>query len=121
MGIIKQKVSLNGVRFFSYHGFYPEEQILGAVYIVDIETELEVFGSGDDDISNTVDYERLMRIAAEEMKIPRKLLETVAHSMLERIRHEFLAVQLIRVSIQKLNPPMGAEINNSTIELSFSR
>ena len=36
MGIIKQKVSLEGVRFFAYHGFYPEEQVLGAEFIVDL-------------------------------------------------------------------------------------
>jgi dihydroneopterin aldolase len=121
MGIIKQRVSLNGVRFFSYHGFYPEEQILGTEFIVDIDTELEVYGSGADDIANTVNYERLLHIASEEMKIPRKLIETVAHSILERIRHEFLTVQMIRIAIHKMHPPMGAEVNNSTIELSFSR
>ncbi len=121
MGIIKQKVSLEGVRFFSYHGFYPEEQVLGTAFILDIDTELEVFDSGGDDIANTVNYERLLQIASEEMKIPRKLIETVAHNILERIRHEFLAVQFIRVSIKKMHPPMGAEINNSTIELLFSR
>jgi dihydroneopterin aldolase len=68
MGMIKQRVSLNGIRFFSYHGFYPEEQVLGTEFIVDIDTELEVFGSGDDDIANTVNYERLLHIASEEMK-----------------------------------------------------
>jgi len=121
MGIIKQKVSLKGVRFFSFHGFYPEEQILGTEFILDIDTELEVYGSGGDDISNTVNYERLLQIASEEMNIPRKLIETVAHSMLERIRHEFLAVQDIRISIRKMHPPMSAEIENSNIELLFSR
>jgi 7,8-dihydroneopterin aldolase/epimerase/oxygenase len=121
MGVIKQKVSLNGARFFSYHGFYPEEQILGTEFIVDIETELEVYGTGDDNISNTVNYERLLIIASEEMNIPRKLIETVAHSILERIRHEFLTVQIIRIIIRKMHPPMGVQIENSTIELSFSR
>jgi dihydroneopterin aldolase len=121
MGIIKQKVSLKGVRFFSYHGFYPEEQILGTEFILDIDTELVVYGSGGDDISNTVNYERLLQIASEEMKIPRKLIETVAHSILERIRHEFLAVQEIRISISKMHPIMSAEIENSGIELLFSR
>jgi dihydroneopterin aldolase len=121
MGIIKQKVSLNGVRFFSNHGFYPQEQILGTEFIVDIETELEVYGNGDDNISNTVNYERLLLIASEEMNVPRKLIETVAHSILERIRHEFLTIQIIRVTIRKMHPPMGVQIENSTIELSFSR
>lgn len=121
MGTISQKVSLEGVRFFAFHGFYPEEQVLGTEFILDIDASLDVFDNGKDDLANTVNYVRLFEIASEEMKITRKLIETVAHSILERIRHEFLAVQTIRVSIRKLNPPMGAEVRNSAIELVFKR
>jgi 7,8-dihydroneopterin aldolase/epimerase/oxygenase len=121
MGTISQKVSLEGVRFFAFHGFYPEEQVLGTEFILDIDASLDVFDNGKDDLANTVNYVRLFEIASEEMKITRKLIETVAHSILERILHEFLAVQFIRVSIRKLNPPMGAEVRNSAIELIFKR
>ena len=121
MGIIRQKVALQGIRFFAYHGFYPEEQVLGCEYIVDIDTELEVFGSGDDDIKHTVNYERLFTIAQTEMEIPRKLIETVAHEILEKIRHEFLALKCIRVSIRKMHPPLSGEVENSLIELTFNR
>ncbi len=62
MGTIRQKVSLEGVRFFAYHGYYPEEQILGTEFIVDVDTELEVFTAGEDDISNTVNYEKIFQI-----------------------------------------------------------
>lgn len=121
MGNISQKVSLEGARFFAFHGFYPEEQVLGTEFIVDIDTTMEVFGSGADELANTINYVRLYEIASEEMKVTRKLIETVAHAILERIRHEFLAVQTIRVSIRKMNPPMGAEVKNSAIELTFRR
>lgn len=121
MGTINQKVSLEGVRFFAFHGFYPEEQVLGTEFILDIDTTVEVFGDGKDDLANTVNYVRLFEIASEEMKITRKLIETVAHAILDRIRHEFLTVQTIRVSIRKMHPPMGAEVRNSAIELTFKR
>jgi dihydroneopterin aldolase len=121
MGVLIQKVSLESVRFFSYHGFYPEEQVLGTEFFLDLDAEFEVYGSGGDEIANTLNYEQLFQIASEEMLIPRKLLETVAHSILDRIRHEFLAVQSIRVSIRKMHPPMRGEIGNSRIELKFTR
>lgn len=121
MGIIRQKVALQGIRFFAFHGFYPEEQILGSEFIVDIETELEVYGSGNDDISHTVNYERLFNIAKAEMDIPRKLIETVAHGILDKVRHEFLAVKNIRVSIKKMHPPLAGQVENSLIELIFNR
>ena len=121
MASIRQKVALQGVRFFSFHGFYPEEQVLGNEYLLDIETETEVADDGGEDISRTVNYERLLGIADEEMNLPRKLLETVAHGILDKIRHEFLSVVGIRVVIKKLNPPLRSEVKNSLIELNFSR
>src|SRR6476661_10035262 len=107
MGPIRQRVALENIRFFAYHGYYPEEQVLGTSFLVTIETESDVFGSGEDDLTNTVNYERLFSIAKAEMEVPRKLLETVAHAILEQIRHEFLAVKTIRVAIRKQHPPLG--------------
>lgn len=121
MGTIRQKVALQGIRFFAYHGFYPQEWILGNEFIVDIETEQDVFGHGNDELAQTVNYERLFEIVAHEMKQPRKLLETVAHSILGQVRHEFLAVKSIRVVIRKMNPPVLGEVKNSLIELTFNR
>ncbi|WP_411274672.1 dihydroneopterin aldolase [Daejeonella sp.] len=121
MGKIWQKVSLEGVRVFAYHGYYPEEQILGTEFIVDVDTELEVFTAGEDEISNTVNYEKLFHIISHEMQTPRKLIETVAHAILDQIRHEFLAVKNIRVVIRKMNPPLGGVVHNSAIEVNYNR
>lgn len=121
MGSIRQKVSVHGIRFYAYHGYYAEERALGSEFIIDIETELEVYGHGDDELSKTINYERLFEIASREMKKSRKLLETVAHAILEQIRHEFLPVKNIRVCIRKLHPPLAGEVESSAIELIFSR
>ena len=121
MATIKQRVILRDVRFYAFHGFYEEEQVIGCEFYVNIETESEVFGNGNDDITNTVNYERLFEIASAEMRNTRKLLETVAHSILDQIRHEFLQVKLIKVSIRKMNPPLSGQVDSSIIELSFNR
>ena len=121
MGTIKQKVSLNNIRFFSYHGFYSEEQIIGNVFFVDIDTEFEVFMDGNDDLSKTVNYERLFEIADVEMKKTQKLLETVAYHILEQIRNEFLIVSSARVAIRKMNPPLRGQVGSSLVELNFKR
>lgn len=121
MGTIKQKVSLEGLRLRAYHGYYPEEQATGSDFILDIDAEMDVFGSSEDDLAHTVNYERLYQIAEKEMAVPRKLIETVAHEILDQIRHEFLAVKTIRVKISKLNPPLGADLRCSAVELCFKR
>ncbi|MDB5120007.1 MAG: dihydroneopterin aldolase [Sphingobacteriales bacterium] len=121
MATIKQRVILKDIRFFAFHGFYEEEQLLGCEFYVNIETESDVYGNGGDDISNTINYERLFQIASLEMQNTQKLLETVAHSILDQIRHEFLGVKVIKVSIRKMHPPLRGQVDSSIIELSFNR
>lgn len=121
MGTIRQKVALQNIRFFAHHGFYPEEQVIGNEFLLDIETEMDVTGKGDEDLSLTVNYERLFEIARQEMMVPRKLLETVAYSILDQIRMEFLSVRSVRIALKKLHPPVAGEVENSLVELNFNR
>ncbi len=121
MATILQKVALNNIRFFSYHGFYPEEQLTGSIFLLDIETEFEVFEQGNDDMVKTVNYERLFEIAESEMKQTRKLLETVAFNILEQIRSEFIIVSKARVTIKKIAPPLNGQVENSLVELNYIR
>ena len=121
MAIIRQKVALEGVRFFAFHGYYPEEQKAGNEFLLDIETEMLVVENLNDELSDTVNYERLFEIASAEMAIPRKLLETVAQRILKSMIGEFPALETIRVSIRKLNLPVKGEVKNSLIELIYTK
>ena len=121
MGEIKQKVALEGVRFFARHGYYPEEQKIGTDFLVDIETEMFVTENLNDELSDTVNYERLFDIVSQEMKTPRKLLETVAHRILKTILAEFSQLETAKVSIRKLNLPVKGEVKNSLVELTYTK
>jgi 7,8-dihydroneopterin aldolase/epimerase/oxygenase len=120
MSSITQKVSLEGIRFFAYHGYYPEEQKVGNEFLVDIDTEMPVEENLDDELSDTINYERLFEIAAFEMKTPRKLLETVAHRVLKAILTEFPQLNSVKVGIRKLNLPVKGEVKSSLVELTYS-
>lgn len=120
MASITQKVALEGIRFFAYHGYYPEEQKAGNEFLVEINTEMAVEENLNDELSDTVNYERLFEIAAFEMKTPRKLLETVAHRILKSIISEFPKLNNVKVGIRKLNLPVKGEVKNSLVELIYS-
>ena len=120
MAII-QKVALENVRFSAYHGFYPEEQLTGNEFVVDIETSFKVHDDGGDELNNTVNYERLFEIASTEMRHTRKLLETVAHGILTQVSNEFAFLQTVKVSIRKMHLPVEGEVGNSLIQLTFNR
>ncbi|PWG82093.1 dihydroneopterin aldolase [Pararcticibacter amylolyticus] len=118
---LRKKIGLEGIRFFAFHGFYPEEQVLGNEFMVDIITEMQVVHDGNDELEDTVNYEKLYEIAESEMKNTRKLLETVALSIIERIKELFPDIDTIRVSIRKMRLPLSGEINNSLVEFNYTR
>lgn len=118
---ITQRVALEGIRFFAFHGFYEEEQLIGNEFMVDVFTEMDVSSDGSDDISNTVNYERLFEIIAAEMRQTRKLLETVAHGIMARMLAEFPLVDRAEVRIRKMNLPLPGEVKNSLIQLNFRK
>lgn len=116
-----KKVSLEGIRFFAYHGFYPEEQLIGTPFLVNIVTEMTSVYDDSDDLNSTVNYGRLFEIASEEMKITRKLLEKVAYSILERIKNEFPDLEKISVAICKLSLPIKGDVSSAKVELVYTR
>ncbi len=118
---LRKKIALEGVRFFAFHGFYPEEQILGNEFLVDLTTEMDVLNDGNDELADTLNYERLFEIVSEEMQQTRKLLETVALSTINRIKEEFPFANSIKISIRKLRLPLKGEIRNSLVEFTFTR
>jgi 7,8-dihydroneopterin aldolase/epimerase/oxygenase len=114
MGII----SLEGIEFFAYHGYYDEEQKIGAKYSIDISVEADFDQAArKDELAFTVNYENLYRIIKEEVKIPSKLLENIARRILDRVFNEFPVIERVEISISKFNPPVGGVCNRARIFL----
>ena len=116
------KVGLQGIRFFAYHGFYPEEQVNGNNFIVDVDVEfLQQHHFDTDEISHTVNYEQLYAITQKQMQHTRKLLETVVQGIVDDIKNAYPFVDTIRASIKKLNPPIKADIECSVVEITYRK
>ena len=118
MGIIK----VENIRVFAFHGCLKEEGKIGSDYRLDIEVKANLKNSSEsDNLIDTVDYVLLNRIAKEEMNKPAHLLETVAKRILDRILNESPVVTKTTVSVSKLNPPIGGDVEMVTIQLSQKR
>lgn len=123
METTRQQVALLDARFYAYHGYYPEEQVLGNEFTVDMRVTFDKEGLGGtpDELEHTVNYEQLYEIAKTEMKQPRKLLETVVETMLCRVRSTFPFVLSIEVSVTKHNPPFGGDRAKAQVLLRWDR
>jgi dihydroneopterin aldolase len=116
------KVALQGIKFFAYHGFYPEEQILGSHFVVDVSVEFaQQHHYVDDEIAHTVNYEQLYAMVDTEMKHTHKLLETVVQGIIDRAKAEYPFAAIIKASITKLNPPLAGEVASSFIEITYQK
>jgi dihydroneopterin aldolase len=116
------RVRLDNIRLYAFHGCLKEEGVIGSDYRVDLEVTADLKkASRTDRLSDTVDYVHLHAIIREEMGVRSKLLETVANRILERIFTEVPAVLTGEVSISKINPPIGGDVEQVTVILSKSR
>lgn len=115
-------VALQGAEFFARHGFYAEEQLLGCQFLVDISVEFSPNGEiSEDNLTNTVNYEQLHRIAAIQMQQPRKLIETLAQAILDDIKKEYLFIEMAKITVRKLNPPMKGKVAHSSVSITYNK
>ena len=118
MGIIK----LNNIRTFSYHGCLVEESKIGSDYRVDLEIKTDLRKSMEtDELADTVDYVHLNRLVVEEMAIRSKLLEHVAHRIIKRVFDEIPSISRTLLSVSKINPPIGGDVESVTIQIEEYR
>ena len=112
-------ISLEGMRFYAFHGFYDEEQVIGNDYILDVFVDANTMrASLSDDLFSTVNYETIYLICQLEMKKNSKLLETVVQRIADRIQGQFSQVNGVKVKLQKLNPPLGGRVGSAGVEVS---
>lgn len=109
-------IALEQVAFHAYHGYFPEETVIGNDFLLDISVRIP--GTVPvDDLSETVNYQGLYEIAKAVMAVPKPLLEEVVYVLSDLLKERYPAIQKSTVSLRKLNPPMGASIRNSLVSL----
>ena len=113
------KITLQGMKFYGFHGVNPEEKTLGQTYLVDCEVTLDLSKAGiSDNLNDTVSYTHIYRVARSVIEGESKnLLEALAESIANKVINEF-KIQSIRVSVVKPNPPIkGSNINQAAVEI----
>tara|TARA_R110002074_G_scaffold393649_1_gene580314 strand:+ start:783 stop:1157 length:375 start_codon:yes stop_codon:yes gene_type:complete len=120
--IVMGKIQVNNIKLYAYHGCLEEEAKIGSWYRVDVEVEADLSKSSQtDELVDTVDYVHLNHVVKEEMAIRSKLLEEVAKRILNRFFIELDMVNKATVSVAKINPPIGGNVQEVVIILSKER
>ncbi|MBB3698562.1 dihydroneopterin aldolase [Flammeovirga yaeyamensis] len=116
---MKNSISLEGLEFFAYHGFFEEERKIGNKYGVDITVDTNFSKAAEEDnLDNTINYMELFEIIKKHMDISTKLLETIGQNIVNDVYDKWTNNVLnVKVVIKKFNPPIGTICSFSSITI----
>ena len=110
------RIGIENMQFFSKHGYYDEEQIVGAPYRVDVYITADVIeGAYKDDLSGTINYEKVFEICTAIMKVPTRLLESLAIQIADAVLLLSEKIAEVTVKVSKLQVPT----HNIQVGLTF--
>jgi len=116
MGLIQ----IEGMEFYSFHGHYLEEQIVGSRFIVDLTIETDMSRAAlTDNLDDAVNYQRAYEIVRAEMEKKSYLLENIAGRILDALFGELKGIISATVKVSKLNPPVGGK--TAAVSVTMSR
>jgi len=99
------RILLEGMIFFGYHGTRPEEQSLGQRFVVDVALHLDLRTAGmRDDLTATVDYSMVYQRTRTIVEgPPLRLTEAVAERIAAAVLDEHPMVRAVEVRVRKPN------------------
>ena len=108
------RIILNGIQFYGFHGCNDFEKQLGQKFLVDVVVEVSLKNAGkSDDLGDTISYSHLFRTVKSVMEGPsRNLLESVVAEIADRIMNEF-EVDSVKIRLLKLAPPIRMGVMDS--------
>jgi dihydroneopterin aldolase len=114
------RIRLEGMVFYGFHGVGPAERELGQRFLVDVELERDLARAGaSDDIADTTNYSQVYRLVKEVVEgPPRNLLEALAQAIAGALLAHHPALDRVRVRVSKPNAPVkGAVLGNVSVEI----
>lgn len=117
------KIYVNKMEFYGYHGVFPEETRLGQRFIVDLMVEVDLKRAGEsDDLVFSINYGELYVLCKEIVEgKPYKLVEAVAEKIADACLTQFELALSCTVKIIKPDPPIPGHYESVAVEITRGR
>jgi dihydroneopterin aldolase len=117
------KIYINKMEFYGYHGVLPEETKLGQKFIVDIIVETDFQKAGlTDNLEESISYVDIYNVCKDIVEgTPFKLIEAVAEKISGVILEQFAKVYTVTVKVIKPNPPIPGHYESVAVEITRNR
>ena len=113
------KIMLNQMAFFGYHGLLPEENKLGQRFSVDVELFVDLKKAGHTDkMEDSIDYGHAFKVIQSIVEGEAKnLIEAVANDIAETLLDTFPLLQACKVKVIKPDPPIAGHYESVAVEI----
>ena len=113
------QIQIENMEFYSFHGHFKEERIVGNKFTVNLTIETDMARpAASDNLKDAVNYQRAYEIVKAQMEVKSHLLEHIAGRILDAIYSEMESIEKVTVKVSKMNPPMGGKIGSVSVVLS---
>jgi dihydroneopterin aldolase len=116
------RIIVEAIEFYGYHGAFYEEQVVGHRYAVDVELRVDTqAAAASDSLPDTVNYaevaRRIIEVGTREQF---RLLEALAERMAAVVLKEF-EMDSVRIRVSKLHPPMDSIAARVSVDIERMR
>lgn len=117
------KIILNNLQFYGYHGVFSEENKLGQRFNVDLQLHLSLKKAGKtDDVKDSIHYGHVFEVVQRVVEGEAKdLLEAVAESIAETLFENFPLLEACTVRVVKPDPPIPGHYDSVAVEIFRER
>lgn len=112
------RINIEGIKLYAFHGCLDEEAKIGANYIVDVYLTTDFTSAAiTDELLETIDYCAIYEISKKQMAMRSKLIEHVCKRIFDNIVTDFKTITSLKVRVTKLLPPMNGNVEKVSVEM----
>ena len=105
------KIIIRDIKNYAFHGCLPSEKKIGGIYQTTLWIEGDFTESEqEDNLSKTIDYEKVVTLVHNEMSTSSDLIENVTRRILDSMMSTFSKIVKLKVRVVKIKPPINAEV-----------
>ena len=115
------KIKINNIELYAYHGVSNEEKTLGQIFQIDVELQINKLFSDNDLIESTIDYTKVFKIVSKKFVQPiNNLIETAANRVANNLI-ELYDVKTVKIIVRKPSVPIGGICDSVEIEVNRNK
>ncbi|WP_099224507.1 dihydroneopterin aldolase [Listeria costaricensis] len=113
------KILMNDLHFYGYHGVLPEENKLGQSFQVSLVLNLSTRKAGlSDSVEDTVSYADVYETVKEITEKRRfKLIEALAETIAKEVLAAYPLLNSVGIKVVKPNPPIPGHYESVAVEI----